>query len=327
MKKIKMANYDLESLIGREISVLMGGWSAEREISLKTGKAVTDALRSLGLKVIDIDLKSPDDINRVINSLDLVFIALHGRGGEDGYIQRILEESKIQFTGSGSEACEIAMNKSEAKKIWRDLSLPTPDFVEILNAGTPDLETNPFLSGENDVSTLEESFVIKPAREGSSFGISIVHPSGQTSLEDAMKKAIKYDDIIVVEAFVEGEEITVPIIGKEVFTPITIRPKNSFYDFEAKYLREDTEYLKSDLKPEELDLVKEFSLNAFLCLGCEGWGRVDLIKDKRNNFQIIEINTVPGLTETSLVPKSVFFDGLDFNDLIVRILNTSCLKT
>ena len=322
-----MANIDLESLIDREISVLMGGWSAEREISLKTGKAVTDSLRSLDLKVIDIDLKSPDDINKIINSLDLVFIALHGRGGEDGYIQRILEENKIQFTGSGSEACGIAMNKSETKKIWRDLSLPTPDFVEILNAGTSDLETNPFLSGEIDVSTLEESFVVKPAREGSSFGISIVHPSGPISLEDAMKKAIKYDDIIIVEAFVEGEEITVPIVGQKVFTPVTIKPKNSFYDFEAKYLREDTGYLKSDLKPEEIDIIKEFSLNAFQCLGCEGWGRVDLIKDRNNIFQIIEVNTVPGLTETSLVPKSASFEGIDFNNLMIRILNTSCLKS
>ena len=229
-----MANNDLESLIDREISVLMGGWSSEREISLKTGKAVTDSLLSLGLKVIDIDLKSPDDINKIIKSLDIVFIALHGRGGEDGYLQKILEENKIQFTGSGSEACEIAMNKSETKKIWRDLSLPTPDFVEIRNVGTSDLETTPFLSGENDVSTLEESFVVKPAREGSSLGINIVHPSGQISLEDAMKEAIEYDDIIIVEAFVEGEEITVPIIDQKALTPVTIRPKNAFYDFEAK---------------------------------------------------------------------------------------------
>ena len=205
--------------------------------------------------------------------------------------------------------------------------MPTPDFVEIRNVGTSDLETTPFLSGENDVSTLEESFVVKPAREGASLGINIVHPSGQISLEDAMKEAIEYDDIIIVEAFVEGEEITVPIIDQKALTPVTIRPKNPFYDFEAKYLREDTEYLKSDLKPKELNLVKEFSLNAFLCLGCEGWGRVDLIKDKSNNFQIIEINTVPGLTETSLVPKADSFDGIDFNDLIIRILNTSCLKT
>ena len=321
-----MATNNLDALIHREITVLMGGWSAEREISLKTGKAVTNSIRSLGLKVRDIDLISPDEIEKIINSLDLVFIALHGRGGEDGYIQKILEENKIQFTGSNSGACEVAMNKAETKKIWRDLSLPTPDFVEVRNAGTSNLETIPFLSGENDVSPLEASFVVKPAREGSSFGISIVHPEGKTSLEDAMKEAIKYDDILIVEAFVEGDEITVPILGEEILTPITIKPKNLFYDFEAKYLREDTEYLKSDLNPEEFDAVKEFSLNAFSCLGCEGWGRVDLIKDRNNNFQIIEVNTVPGLTETSLVPKSASFEGIDFNSLITRILNTACVK-
>ena len=321
-----MAANNLDALINREITVLMGGWSAEREISLKTGRAVTDSIKSLGLKVRGVDLTSPEEIEKIINSLDLVFIALHGRGGEDGYLQKILEENKIQFTGSNSGACEVAMNKAETKKIWRDLSLPTPDFVEIRNAGTPNLETTPFLSGENDVSPLEASFVVKPAREGSSFGISIVHPEEKTSLEDAMKKAIEYDDILIVEAFVEGDEITVPILGEEILTPITIKPKNLFYDFEAKYLREDTEYLKSDLNPEEFDAVKEFSLNAFSCLGCEGWGRVDLIKDRNNNFQIIEVNTVPGLTETSLVPKSASFEGIDFNSLITRILNTACFK-
>ena len=317
---------NLSNLIDREISVLMGGWSAEREISLKTGKAVTDSIKSLGLSVTGIDLTSPDEIKGIVNSLDLVFIALHGRGGEDGYIQKILEENNIQFTGSDSKSCEISMNKSETKKIWRELSLPTPDFVEIKNAGTSDLETSPFLSAEDDISPLKESFVVKPAREGSSFGITIVHPGGDTSLEDAMKEAIKYDDTLLVEAFVEGEEITVPILGEEILTPVSIKPKNSFYDFEAKYIRNDTEYLKSDLNAVELDTVKEFSFHAFSCLGCKGWGRVDLIKDRENNFQLIEINTVPGLTEKSLVPKSAAFEGIDFNNLIVRILNTSCLK-
>ena len=321
-----MSSNNLDALKDREITVLMGGWSAEREISLNTGRAVTDSIKSLGLKVRGVDLTFPEEIEKIISSLDLVFIALHGRGGEDGYIQKILEENKIQFTGSSSGACEVAMNKAETKKIWRDLSLPTPDFVEVRNAGTPNLETIPFLSGENDVSPLEASFVVKPAREGSSFGISIVHPEGKTSLEDAMKEAIKYDDILIVEAFVEGDEITVPILGEEILTPITIKPKNLFYDFEAKYLSEDTEYLKSDLNPEEFSAVKEFSLNAFSCLGCEGWGRVDLIKDSNNNFQIIEVNTVPGLTETSLVPKSASFEGIDFNSLVTRILNTACVK-
>ena len=247
-----MSSNNLDALKDREITVLMGGWSAEREISLNTGRAVTDSIKSLGLKVRDVDLTFPEEIEKIISSLDLVFIALHGRGGEDGYIQNILEESRIQFTGSNSGACEVAMNKVETKKIWRDLSLPTPDFVEIRNAGTPNLETIPFLSGENDVSVLDASFVVKPAREGSSFGISIVHPEGKISLEDAMKEAIKYDDILMVEAFVEGEEITVPILGEETLTPITIKPKNLFYDFEAKYLRKDTEYLKSDLNFEPL---------------------------------------------------------------------------
>ena len=321
-----MTNNNLDALIDREITVLMGGWSAEREISLKTGKAVIDSIKSLGLRVRGIDLISPDEIEKNINSLDLVFIALHGRGGEDGYIQKILEENNIQFTGSSSNACEVAMNKAETKKIWRDLSLPTPDFVEIRNAGRPDLETIPFLSGENDITPLETSFVVKPAREGSSFGISIVHPEGKISLEDAMKEAIKYDDIILVEAYVEGEELTVPILDEKALTPITIKPKNAFYDFEAKYLREDTEYLKSDLNSKEFRTVKEFSLNAFSCLGCQGWGRVDLIKDRNNNFQIIEINTIPGLTETSLVPKSASFEGINFDSLITRILNTACVK-
>jgi len=321
-----MTSNNLDALKDREITVLMGGWSAEREISLNTGKAVTDSIKSLNLKVRSVDLTSPEEIEKLINSLDLVFIALHGRGGEDGYIQKILEESKIQFTGSNSDACEVAMNKVETKKIWRDLSLPTPDFVEIRNAGTPNLETIPFLSGENDVSSLDASFVVKPAREGSSFGISIVYPEGKISLEDAMKEAIKFDEILMVEAFVEGEEITVPILGDEILTPVTIKSKNLFYDFEAKYLRKDTEYLKSDLNPEEFTAVKEFSLNAFSCLGCEGWGRVDLIKDRNNNFQIIEVNTVPGLTETSLVPKSASFEGMDFDGLIIRILNTACAK-
>ena len=321
-----MSSNNLDALKDREITVLMGGWSAEREISLNTGRAVTDSIKSLGLKVRGVDLTFPEEIEKIISSLDLVFIALHGRGGEDGYIQKILEENKIQFTGSSSGACEVAMNKAETKKIWRDLSLPTPDFVEVRNAGTPNLETIPFLSGENDVSPLDASFVVKPAREGSSFGISIVHPEGKISLEDAMKEAIKYDDILMVEAFVEGEEITVPILDEEALTPITIVSKNLFYDFDAKYLSKDTEYLKSDLNPEESNAVKEFSLNAFSCLGCEGWGRVDLIKDRNNNFQIIEVNTVPGLTETSLVPKSASFEGIDFDSLVTRILNTACVK-
>ena len=320
-----MTDIDTSKFKDREISVLMGGWSTEREISLKTGRAVVDSVKSMGLSVRSVDLSSPEQALKLVDSLDLVFIALHGRGGEDGFIQAILEENNIQFTGSNSKSCELSMNKSETKKIWRELSLPTPDFVEIKNAGTTKTQTSPFLSSEQDVSALEESFVVKPAREGSSFGVSIVHP-GKGSLENAMKEALKYDDILIVEAFIEGEEVTVPILDGKTLTPISIKPKNDFYDFDAKYVRNDTEYSQSELSEEELMTVKNFAWHAFSCLGCSGWGRVDLIQDKKRNFQLIELNTVPGLTETSLVPKSAILEGIDFDGLIIRILNTACFK-
>ena len=320
-----MTDIDTSKFKDREISVLMGGWSTEREISLKTGRAVVDSVKSMGLSVRSVDLSSPEEAIKLVDSLDLVFIALHGRGGEDGFIQAILEEKNIQFTGSNSKSCELSMNKSETKKIWRELSLPTPDFVEIKNAGTTKTQTSPFLSSEQDVSALEESFVVKPAREGSSFGVSIVHP-GKGSLENAMKEALKYDDILIVEAFIEGEEVTVPILEGKTLTPISIKPKNDFYDFDAKYVRNDTEYSQSELSEEELMTVKNFAWHAFSCLGCSGWGRVDFIQDKKRNFQLIELNTVPGLTETSLVPKSAILEGIDFDGLIIRILNTACFK-
>ena len=320
-----MTDIDTSKFKDREISVLMGGWSTEREISLKTGRAVVDSVQSMGLSVRSVDLSSPEEAIKLVDSLDLVFIALHGRGGEDGFIQAILEEKNIQFTGSNSKSCELSMNKSESKKIWRELSLPTPDFVEIKNAGTTKTQTSPFLSSEQDVSALEESFVVKPAREGSSFGVSIVHP-GKGSLENAMKEALKYDDILIVEAFIEGEEVTVPILDGKALTPISIKPKNDFYDFDAKYVRNDTEYSQSELSEEELMTVKNFAWHAFSCLGCSGWGRVDFIQDKKRNFQLIELNTVPGLTETSLVPKSAILEGIDFDGLIIRILNTACFK-
>ena len=320
-----MTDIDTSKFKDREISVLMGGWSTEREISLKTGRAVVDSVKSMGLSVRSVDLSSPEEAIKLVDSLDLVFIALHGRGGEDGFIQAILEEKNIEFTGSNSKSCELSMNKSETKKIWRELSLPTPDFVEIKNAGTTKTQTSPFLSSEQDVSALEESFVVKPAREGSSFGVSIVHP-GKGSLENAMKEALKYDDILIVEAFIEGEEVTVPILDGKTLTPISIKPKNDFYDFDAKYVRNDTEYSQSELSEEELMTVKNFAWHAFSSLGCSGWGRVDFIQDKKRNFQLIELNTVPGLTETSLVPKSAILEGIDFDRLIIRILNTACFK-
>ena len=319
-----MFEIDTASYLNREISVLMGGWSTEREISIKTGNEVFKSLKDQGLDVKGVDLVSEDHALEVIESLDLAFIALHGKGGEDGFIQKLLEDQGIQFTGSSSEACKISINKCETKKVWRDLGLPTPDFVEIKKAGSKMTETTPYLSSEKDVTSLNKSFVVKPAKEGSSLGISIVHPN-QSSLEEAMKEALKYDDNLIVEAFIDGEEITVPILHNRALTPISIIPKNNFYDFDAKYISKETQYLKSQLSVEELSDIKDFAWHAFSCLGCSGWGRIDLIKDLEGNFQLIEINTVPGLTRTSLFPKSADIEGIGFDQLILSILDTACL--
>ena len=316
-----MEDYSL--LKGKKVAVLAGGWSAEREISLKSGLAVSGALEELPINCTFIDLQSKTDAENISYEIELVFIALHGRGGEDGYIQRILEGKGIVYTGSNTESCKIAMDKSETKKIWRDLLLPTPDFVEIKKAGTPSMKLTPYLSKEDDITALDKTFVVKPCREGSSFGISIVKP-GEGSLEEAMKEALKFDDSLLVEAFVPGRELTVSILGEKALHPIHIKPSGSFYDFDSKYESNKTEYLKADLKDIELKEIQDLAWHAFSSIGGKDWGRVDFIQDEQGNFQIIEVNLVPGLTETSLYPKAASFEGISFTDLVSKILLLAC---
>ena len=314
---------DFSLLKDKEITILAGGWSAERDISLKSGMYVSEALEDLQISFNFIDLKSKEDAKNIPSDIDLIFIALHGRGGEDGFIQRILEEKGILYTGSNSDSSKIAMDKCKSKKIWRDLLLPTPDFVEIIKAGTPEMKLTPFLSGEEDITALDKSFVVKPSREGSSFGISIVKP-GQGSLEESMKEAIKFDQNILVEAFVPGRELTVSILGDKVLQPVHIKPNGSFYDFNSKYVSNKTEYFKADLSNNELEEIKNIAWHAFSSLGCKDWGRVDFIQDENDNFQIIEVNTVPGLTQNSLFPKAASFEGISFKNLIGKILLLAC---
>jgi D-alanine-D-alanine ligase len=321
-----MKNQDSSFLVNKKVAVLMGGWSAEREISLRSGNAVLKSLKEMKINAKAIDLVSPEGSKLQLEDFDIAFIALHGRGGEDGFIQELLTDKGILFTGSKTEACKLAMNKVETKKVWREVSLPTPDFVEITNAGKSDMKINPFLSGSDDITALDKSFVVKPANEGSSYGISIVKP-GEGSLEEAIIEAVKYDETVLAEAFVDGVEITVTILGDRVLPPVAIEAKGAFYDYEAKYLSNETKYSLANLDLDNLNILKNFCWHAFRSLGCEGWGRVDLIKDNNNNFQLIEINTVPGLTETSLVPKSAALAGISFNELILEILHLACAKT
>ena len=321
-----MKDLDSSFLGDKKVAVLMGGWSAEREVSLKSGNAVLESLKEMKINAKAIDLVSPEESELLLEGFDIAFIALHGRGGEDGFIQELLTKKGILFTGSKAAACKLAMNKVETKKAWREVSLPTPDFVEITEAGKPEMEITPFLSGSEDITALDKSFVVKPANEGSSYGITIVKP-GEGSLEEAIKEAAKYDETVLTEAYVDGVEITVTILGDRVLPPVTIEAKGRFYDYEAKYLSKDTNYSASKLNSIDLKDLKKFCWLAFSSIGCEGWGRVDLIMDNNNNFQLIEINTVPGLTETSLVPKSAALVGISFNELILEILHLACAKT
>ena len=314
---------DSSFLKGMRISVLMGGWSSEREISLISGHAVKDCLREMGFDPLILDLTSEEDAIEKVQDIDIAFIALHGKGGEDGFIQSLLKEREIIFTGSHAEACKTSINKAETKKVWRELSLPTPDFVEIKNAGKPDMEMTPYISGEDDITSLNKSFVVKPVSHGSSIGVSIVRP-GKGTLEEAMKEATKYDRNIITEAFVEGIELTVPILDQKPLVPISIHHKNEFYDYKAKYLSKETEYLEAKLSLQKTNEIKDFAWHAFSSLGCRGWGRVDLIQDQNDNFQLIDLNTVPGLTRASLVPKSAEIEGISFDQLITRILYIAC---
>ena len=316
-----MEDYSL--LRNKKIAILAGGWSAEREISLKTGAAVLEALKELKLNCYFVDIKSEEGVYTMPPEINLAFIALHGRWGEDGSVQKILETKQVLYTGSDPKSCELAMDKVEAKKIWRDLLLPTPDFVEIKKAGTPEMKLTPYLSTEDDLTALDKSFVVKPSREGSSYGISIVKP-GEGSLEESMKEALKFDENLIVEAFVPGIELTVSILGDKVFHPIHIKPSGHFYDFESKYKSNETEYLRADLKDNQVEEIKDIAWHAFSSLGCKDWGRVDFMQDEKGNFQIIEVNTVPGLTQTSLFPKAASFEGISFKDIIAQILLLAC---
>ena len=304
---------DLEKL---KIGVVAGGISSEREISLKSGRAVHESLSKNGFssKLIDINSQKKLKSLETYNGLDLVFIMIHGKGGEDGEIQSILEAAKIKYTGSNSTSSLNAFDKLESKEIFEKNGLEVP--LRMMLQHSP---------SENN------AIVIKPLREGSSFGVSIIkrwwdykksRPSLET--EEALKEAQKYGDGVLIEKFIEGKELTVAIVGESTYPAIEIISPNEFYDFSAKYDGIGTKYIPANLSSTETKKLSEICLKAFKSLGCSGWGRVDLIKSKNDGIlYILEVNTVPGMTETSLVPKAARLAELSFNDLLVEIIKTS----
>ena len=304
---------DLEKL---KIGVVAGGISSEREISLKSGRAVHESLSKNGFSSKLIDINSQEKLKSLetYKGLDLVFIMIHGKGGEDGEIQSILEAAKIKYTGSDSTSSLNAFDKLKSKEIFEKNGLEVP--LRMMLQHSP---------SENN------AIVIKPLREGSSFGVSIIkrwwdykksRPSLET--EEALKEAQKYGDGVLIEEFIEGKELTVAIVGESTYPAIEIISPNEFYDFSAKYDGVGTKYIPANLSSTETKKLSEICLKAFKSLGCSGWGRVDLIKSKNDGIlYILEVNTVPGMTETSLVPKAARLAELSFNDLLVEIIKAS----
>ncbi|MEW6376258.1 MAG: D-alanine--D-alanine ligase [Thermodesulfobacteriota bacterium] len=305
------------SLKKKKVGVLMGGLSREREISLKTGKAILKALMEKGYNAHPINVGEDIVETLIREKIQCAFIALHGRFGEDGTIQGMLELMKIPYTGSGVLASALAMHKVMAKKVFLCEKIPTPRF-EVFQQEK--IEKDP-----KRIIPFPLPLVVKPAREGSTIGVSIVRREEEWPL--ALKEANKYDEEILVEEFMKGREITVGILEDIPLPIIEIVPKSGFYDYHSKYTKGETEYIIPARIPREKYLyAQEIGLKAFQVLDCSGCARVDLMTDEDENPFVIDVNTMPGMTETSLLPKAASYAGISFGDLVERILLGASLK-
>ena len=291
-----------------KVAVLFGGKSGEREVSIKSGSAVLAALKRQGVDAVAFDPAT--QALSELSQFDRAFISLHGRYGEDGTIQGALELMDIPFTGSGVMASSLGMDKWRTKLMWRAVGVATPDFEVVT-------ENSDFAAIEKKLGL---PLFVKPANEGSSIGISKVKTAG--GLKAAYELAAKADPLVIVEQFVGGGEYTVGILGDEALPIIRIVPKNEFYDFEAKYLRDDTEYrCPCGLSAEKEAVIQQEALQAFRAIGCSGWGRVDFLMDEAGMHYFLEVNTSPGMTDHSLVPMAAKAAGVSFDELVVKILS------
>ena len=294
------------------VAVLMGGWSAERPVSLESGAAVLAALRRCGVDAHGIDVGRDVMTRLATERFDRVFIALHGRGGEDGVIQGALEVLGLPYTGSGVLASALGMDKRRTKMVWQAAGLPTP--ASTLLAGEADLEA---VAGEVGFPVM-----VKPVHEGSSIGMG--RADDLDALRRAWEIARRHDAEVIAEGWVQGAEYTVAILGRRVLPAIRLETPRDFYDNEAKYQASSTRYLcPCGLDPEAEAEVGALALAAFDAVGASGWGRVDFIRDGAGRFWLLEINTVPGMTGHSLVPMAARAAGMDFDELVVRVLATA----
>jgi len=299
-----------------KVAVLFGGTSGEREVSLKSGQAVLDALLSKG-----VDAQAFDPATRAVAELsqfDRAFIVLHGRGGEDGQIQGLLEWMNIPYTGSGVLASALGMDKARTKQLWKGVDLPTAPYC-LLDANT---------NYSAVIAELGLPLIIKPVHEGSSIGMSKVERPEQ--LEPAYREASGHDAVVMAEAWITGREFTVVMLNGQALPVIRLEPPKdvAFYDYQAKYLRNDTHYgIPSGLTEAEEKELQGLALRAFNAVGATGWGRIDAMQDMQGRFWLLEVNTVPGMTDHSLVPMAAKAVGYSFADLCVAILNQTLGQT
>ncbi len=281
-------------------------------MSLKSGAAVLAALERSGVDVIGYDPADGGLVRLEALAPDRVFIALHGRGGEDGTLQGALELLGIPYTGSGVLASALGMDKQRTKLVWHALGLPTPESLML--AADADWD--------GIVAQLGLPLIVKPVHEGSTLGISIVE--SKEALKSAYHEAARFDARVMAERFISGEEYTVSLLGGRVLPAIRVEVPSGFYDYEAKYISNDTRYhLPCGLDAETEAALGELCLQAFEAVGGEGWGRVDVMRDGEGRFWLIEVNTSPGMTDHSLVPQSAAHAGIGFDELVLRILRTS----
>ncbi|MCF8178391.1 MAG: D-alanine--D-alanine ligase [Sulfuritalea sp.] len=292
-----------------KVAVMMGGESAEREVSLKSGAAVLAALRSSGVDAHTFDPRDQPLEALHAEGFQRVFIALHGRGGEDGTLQGALGFLGLPYTGSGVLASALAMDKWRSKLVWQAAGIPVPDYVVLDTASDFDAVE----------ARLGLPLFVKPANEGSSFGISKVKQAGE--LRAAYEFAARFDSCVIAEKYLDGGEFTVGIIAGQALPVIRIVPATEFYDYDAKYVRDDTQYLiPCGLSEEQESEMRELSLRAFAVLGGRGWGRIDLMRDAAGGVYCLEANTSPGMTDHSLVPMAARAAGIPFDQLALKLL-------
>lgn len=299
-----------------KVAVLFGGTSAEREVSLKSGKAVLAGLLAGGIDAHPIDTKSYPITQLKQDGFTKAFVILHGRGGEDGIAQAILTYQNIPYTGSDVLASALTMDKLKTKLVWKSLGLPVANYVMI--------EKLQPIDPKAIVEKLGLPLFVKPSHEGSSVGMTRVNQLSE--LQAAIDVAFQYDNAIMVESFLSGAEFTVGIVGDQVLPAIYIKPTTEFYDYNAKYISNETQYFcPSGLDDKKEQQIRKLAFDAYKAVGCRGWGRVDIMFDDKQNPHLLEVNTAPGMTDHSLVPMAAKQHGWSFSELVCRILQSASI--